>query len=250
MKSKLFLLSIMALLFSCKKECIDPTPPTTSTLKEGLVAHYHFSGNANDATINKNDGVAIGASLTADRFGNENEAYVFNGVGNYIKINNSPSLDLKESFSISVWIRPNNYLNPGIIVWHGAAASGQDPFILYFSNGAGYNGLGVRKDCGTGLNVNEVYAPSNVIFSNIWSHVTGVCNSVTKQMKIYINGELLKTASFSDLSFTYSTANFYTMLGAVESTAGLSGFFNGKMDEVRIYNRELIQKEISELSKL
>ncbi len=249
MKKSLLLLSVLVTLLSCKKDCIETTP-TPTTLKDGLVAHYKFSGNTLDETSNKNDGTAIGATLSTDRFGNQNESFSFNGTSNYIKINASTSLDLKESFSISSWIRPTNSQSPGIVVWHGGPASGQDPFILYFSNGVGYNGLGVRKDCGTGFTINETYSPLNVIFSNVWIHVVGTCNSSTKQMKIYINGELVKATSFTDLTFSYSTTNFYTMLGAVESTAGISGFFNGKMDEVRIYNREVTQKEVMELSQL
>ena len=39
-------------------------------------------------------------------------------------------------------------------------------------------------------------------------------------------------------------------LGAAESTAGIDNFFKGKVDEVRIYNREINQTEVTEIFKL
>ena len=44
----------------------------------GLVGWWPFDGNANDQTINANNGTISGAILTVDRFGNSNAAYSFN----------------------------------------------------------------------------------------------------------------------------------------------------------------------------
>ncbi len=242
-----FLLSFV--LFSCKKKKDNvSTPP--STLTNGLVAHYQFNGNTNDATNNLNHGTATGASLTSDRLGNSNQAYIFNGTSDYIRVNNSSSLDLKESFSISAWMSPDNYLSPGVVVWNGDPAFAKDPFILYFTNRPGYSSLGIRKDAGTGTVINETFAPSNVVFSGIWSHVVGTCNLATKEMKLYVNGELLKTNSFTDLSINYSTSGYWTMLGAAQSTAGIDSYYKGKLDDVRIYNREITSSEVKEIFKL
>ena len=46
---------------------------------EGLIAHYPFNGNANDESGYGNDGTVNGATLTEDRFGKSNSAYIFNG---------------------------------------------------------------------------------------------------------------------------------------------------------------------------
>ena len=46
----------------------------------GLVAYYPFNGNANDESGNSNNGNVLGASLSGDRFGNENSAYSFDGI--------------------------------------------------------------------------------------------------------------------------------------------------------------------------
>ncbi len=61
-------------------------------LDNGLVAYYPFNGNANDASGNGNNAVFNNATLTSDRLGVPNSAYYFNGVDNYIRIPNSPSI--------------------------------------------------------------------------------------------------------------------------------------------------------------
>lgn len=240
-------LAFLFIFTGCKKK--NDTPAETSTLNDGLVAHYTFNGNANDATSNNNHGVVSGATLATDRFGNSNQSYLFDGNGDFININNSTSLDLKESFSISAWINPSNYYLPGIIVWNGDAAFAKDPFILYFSDRPGYSSIGLRKDAGAGTTINEVFAPSYVLFSGVWTHIAGTANATTKQMKLYINGELVKTTGFTDMGIGYSTAGFRTMLGAAESSAGIDTYFSGKMDEVRIYNRELTASEVNQIFK-
>ena len=57
-------------------------------IANGLVAAYEFTGNANDVSGNGNNGVVNGATLTADRFGNPNSAYSFDGVDDRIVLSN------------------------------------------------------------------------------------------------------------------------------------------------------------------
>jgi hypothetical protein len=73
-------------------------------LSDGLVAYYPFNGNANDASGNGNNGIVVGATLTADRFGNPNSAYSFNGTSDYIRVPNSSSLQLTNDFTLTAWI--------------------------------------------------------------------------------------------------------------------------------------------------
>jgi len=60
----------------------------------GLVGWWPFNGNANDLSGNNNNGTVNGATLTADRYGNANKAYNFNGINNYIEVLHSNSLNL------------------------------------------------------------------------------------------------------------------------------------------------------------
>lgn len=67
-------------------------------LDSGLVAYYPFSGDANDASGNGNNAVFNTATLTTDKSGNPNKAYLFNGSSSYIQIPNSQSLNPGSKF--------------------------------------------------------------------------------------------------------------------------------------------------------
>ena len=66
----------------------------------GLVGWWGFNGNANDESVNGNDGVVNGATLTTDRFGNSNSAYDFDG-NDLIDIN---SLFDYQERTTNIWI--------------------------------------------------------------------------------------------------------------------------------------------------
>ena len=68
------------------------------------MAHYPFTGNANDESGNGNNGTVFGATLALDRWGNPNSAYSFDGSDDYIDIGGAPSLKMTEAVTISTWI--------------------------------------------------------------------------------------------------------------------------------------------------
>src|SRR5271156_6623895 len=86
-------------LQSCEKPKAEPQVD----LANGLLAYFPFTGNANDATGNGNNGTVYGATLTSDKSGNPNSAYSFDGVTNYIV---STNINLNAAASISVWVYP------------------------------------------------------------------------------------------------------------------------------------------------
>jgi hypothetical protein len=70
-----------------------------------LVAYYPFNGNANDESGNGNHGTVSGALLVADRFGQANRAYAFDGIDDYIRISNQPDLNFQQAITISFWMK-------------------------------------------------------------------------------------------------------------------------------------------------
>ena len=68
--------------------------PTTS-----LKGYYNFHGDANDMSGNGMDGVVQGATISSDRFGHVNSAYLFDGVSNEIPLMNSDKIDFSKGFN-------------------------------------------------------------------------------------------------------------------------------------------------------
>lgn len=86
----------------------------------GLMAHFPFNGNANDQTLNANNGTVYGATLVMDRFGNPNSAYSFNGSTDYISVPSSASIaSFPNGQTISMWLKvtalPTNGMENTII---------------------------------------------------------------------------------------------------------------------------------------
>src|SRR5690242_14944826 len=75
----------------------------------GMVAGYPFIGNAADSSGYGNDGIVIGATLTAGELGIPNTAYYFNGSSNYIQVPHASVLDTLNHFTICAVIKPMGF---------------------------------------------------------------------------------------------------------------------------------------------
>lgn len=87
-----------------------PSETPLPSLKVGLLGHWDFLGNADDASAQENHGVISGARLMSDRHGNENSAYRFDGV-DYINVGAAQNLLLSYGgnmpYTISAWVKPS-----------------------------------------------------------------------------------------------------------------------------------------------
>ena len=80
-------------------------PDAPLDFADGLVAHYNFDGDANDYSGNGNNGVIHGVTPTADRHGNADGAYHFDGTSAYIEVPDSDSLrEVGQSVTVSAWV--------------------------------------------------------------------------------------------------------------------------------------------------
>jgi Tol biopolymer transport system component len=197
-----------------------------------LVAHYPFNGNANDESGNGNDGTNNGATLTTDRFGNAESAFSFDGVGNNIEISETINLDGFQAFTASLWINPAMEMNSNTgrqdIVYKGLSGSytlnydSQDGALVATVNGA-QTSISFLSD----------------FHANQWFHTILVYDG-SSILKMYIDGDLVGVPDGLGPGTNLDT-NEPLFLG---STAEPQYFFNGKLDDFRIYNRALTGDEI------
>lgn len=221
-----------------------------ASLSEGLVAYYPFNGNANDQSGNGNNGLVTAASLTMDRFGNSNAAYNFNGTTSYIRINSTASLN-NGSVSLSGWFNTNNLPAneadsvKGIISkwWqlNSTCNGNYNAYSVGLTKPAGKNPV---VGAATNFYAGDVFYSSNVIEKNKWYHFT-FTHSATSGGKLYVNGQLVNSNTTAG-TICNSTNPIY--IGAEVTNGTLWRFFNGKIDDIRIYNRVLTQSEIEFLA--
>ena len=232
---------------------------TTSTLfaqvpsyvpSNGLVGYWPFSGNANDVSGIGNNGTNNGATLTADRFGNDNSAYSFDGTTNYISVINNSSLN-PTSITISGWINSNsNAVDTqngarGIVTkWNQIQDCGGDGAnfnvqLSYFDN---VNVFALATSQNNQI-TNALKSSTDVIGLNAWKHFVFTHEPLSGQ-KLYIDGILIGSNNvLGDLCAT--TNNLY--FGADKFNFGLWRYFNGKLDDIGVWNRALTQQEITNI---
>jgi len=204
------------------------------SFSQGLIAHYPFNGNANDSTGNGQDGtINGGVTDTTDRFGNANSAYYFNGSNGYIEIPHAEALDFPENeFTISSWVYSEDATTSQMIIFKGTSNTDLR-YSTYFTNGLNE----FRTVVGNSNNIAGDYVAEPF---NQWIHVVGKYKDGI--LTSYVNGQENGSLSIDFTSVAPSTENL--LIGKV---GGDSQYMNGRIDDVRLYNRALLDVEIDSL---
>ena len=205
----------------------------------GLVAYYPFNGNANDESGNGNNGTVIGATLTTDRFGNANKAYSFTNP-NHIEVPNSNMLG--DEFTVSYWFKIGSYFGQRAAMSNVAGPNGgfqQQSDGTSFSYILGYSFIG-------GYSPNYFYANYTMQEAlDQWHHLAVTYKKLgtySSETRLYIDGDLKRTdAHVMPITFT-PDAIFH--IG--QNHGGVN--FQGDLDDIRIYNRNLSPNEIAKLA--
>lgn len=209
-------------------------------MNDSLVAYYPFNGNANDESGNGNDGTVSGATLTEDRFGNANSAYHFDGIDDFIEIVEPINIPYHESSrSISAWVLMEDGTDSVIdrvIVGYGSQKA-QSMFGLQYGLGDSYDyGIWIY-DCRYDLDCNGGYA--NFVEKRYY-HLVAIYNEVNEKLQLFIDGILYKGTI---ISIDTTKTNIYI---GYQNNPNV-GWFNGIIDDIRIYNRALSESEIQQL---
>ena len=206
---------------------------TGYTQPPGLVGYWNLdqgSGTiATDSSGYNNQGTIYGASWTSGRI---NGALNFDGLNDYVDCGNSETLDPTQGATIEAWVRFNQLpsLAGHIMAIAGRSGGGTDldlqtepdnKFKFFIGPGAP-----------------NVAVSNTVAEANEWYHIVGTYQA-NDNIKIYVNGVLEKTTS---TSVTRGTNPNKFCIG--QSVTWSGRFFNGTIDEVKIYNRALSAEEI------
>jgi hypothetical protein len=225
---------------------------TIYDLTEGLVAYYNFNnGTLKDSSSFKNDIFFSNATKTADRFGNANNAYLFDGTTSYMQVKNSTSLN-PSAITMMAIIKLNGF-------YRGPSYGNQIFMKGYSDNAQGIYGLRIQplvfNSPDTAKDFPSGYFGDGGSFANVtdttyffrtgkWVKLVTTYDGV--QSKIYIDGQL-KNAFAGGGAFTQTANDLF--IGRHENPS-FPFWFNGIIDEVRIYNRALGQGAITQWGNL
>jgi len=211
-------------------------------LSDGLVAYYPFNGNANDESGNGNHGTEDGVTLTQDRFGNPDSAYLFDGIDDKIRINDSDSLDFGYSdYTIAAWIKTDSkYVGR---IFSKGSSSCWPGYMMRTGGPPGDEGSRIWLENASGGCRIQFYG-NTVINDNEWHFVAGVVDRDVGAT-IYVDGEFDAQQILDTTAYDFST-NRNPMIG-YNDVGNYREPFDGVIDEVRLYNRALTEAEILEL---
>lgn len=271
MKSNYPSLSLSLLVFlslflfsSCKKnispsvsEQSDLSASTEKGTTKGLVGWWTFEGGSLlDKSGYGNDIIFNNATATADRNGNPNGAYAFNGVDNYMQVTNSNSLN-PSKITLAAVVKVSDFYggqcHGNVILRKGLSDYSNGVYSLAFDDGLYWNG----QNCSNSLSQSQCFT---AIYGN---------GNMYDQFNVCIAPDYLKKDKWYLLVYTYDgTYSRYFINGTLKATDTRSVQFdpntsdlffgrlyssqypywlNGTIDEIRIYNRALSSQEVKSL---
>ena len=199
-------------------------------LGDNLISYWTFdegSGTTARDSWGTNNGTVNGATWTSS--GVIRGALSFDGSNQYVSLPAvSGSLNINiNPVTLEAWIKPNSVAGSSKeIVGRGTAAS----------NGYGINLNGNKINLG--LHGGGNFNSAAVLTTGNWYHIVGVIKGANS--KIYING----VADINTGTINVVNSALNGSIGA--SSVGVTYFFNGIIDEVRIYNAALTAQEIQQ----
>ncbi|MEZ5197110.1 MAG: LamG domain-containing protein [Bacteroidales bacterium] len=202
------------------------------SIESGLVGHYPFNGNANDESGLGNHGVVSGASLITDRFGYTDAAYQFDGIDDIITITDDPSLNSPE-FTVSAWFYQEG---------EGGYPRIVDKFKYLSEEGYGLvlNDANdqLRAELYDNTGTHQTIESGSSIPSNSWVH--GACTFDGEILSVYVDGMLADQLAVN--TPLQQSSKDITIGNGNDETQDHP--FTGIIDDVRIYNRSLIEEEV------
>lgn len=187
---------------------------------------YDRAGNFNGGVFN-NGTLVNGPSFSSANMG----SIGFDGVNDYVSILNNTTV----SFTIGCWINTtatsytgsNAYEGNGI-VWSDVGGIANDFVLSILNNKASW----FTGDSGTTIN------STTTINTGSWFYITVVKNGTNSIKELFING-ILESTGTSGTSTLTANPNINIGGNTLDSK-----YFNGKIAQVKIYNRALLATEV------
>jgi hypothetical protein len=204
--------------------------PLPNPLWNGMLAYYTGDNTADDAK-----GTAHGTLTNGTTYGTGkiNGGFSFDGINDTVTLSNTVTkFSSSTPFTYNVWVKAVSRTG---FIYMDANASAAGTSI-------GFYGGALALTIG---DVAQWFGTSVVIPLNTWTMVTITYNGTVNQsnnLLFYTNGTFAQGLKM-DVSFSLPTASSNKQIGS----GGWRGYFNGNIDELGIWNRELTSSEITEL---
>jgi hypothetical protein len=202
-----------------------------------LVAAFGFSEGSGttlaDASGSGNNGTVSGATWTGS--GKYGSALSFDGVNDWVTVADSASLDLTTGMTLEAWVSPSTLNGWETVILK--EATNELAYAMYGDNNGNDSGgprrpaIWIRQGGSSYSTVGTAQLPVNT-----WTHLAATYDGAN--LKLYVNG--------TEVGSSARTGSINTSTGALRigGNSVWSEWFNGLIDEVRVYSHALTQAEI------
>jgi len=208
-------------------------------LDAGLVADLPLHGSAVDRRHPSAVGVVHGAVPVPGRNGGPDGAYRFDGHGAFIEFPRNPDYATAGSISASAWVRPHS--RAAYAAWMAQVTGwGASQWRL----GLGPNPAAAWGPTTYGTRWTDYWIHGDSLPVDTWVHTAVVFDQTLGELHTYVNGR--EVQSVSGL-MPWSASPGPILIGA-QRDDGI--FFDGDVEEVRIYHRALSAAEVEAIGRL
>ncbi|MFE0692538.1 LamG-like jellyroll fold domain-containing protein [Streptomyces sp. NPDC058869] len=188
--------------------------------------------------------LALHGGVTAGVEGVKNTAVHFNGTDGYASTDLSP-VDTSKGFAASAWVKLDTIPTKAAIA---AAVPGNNApgLELYYSATYGWSFNQYKSDDASGGLVRASQGDTSKVEVGVWTHLVGSYNSSSDLLQLYVDGTLAGSVSYS----TPWEARRGLQIGGKNITGTPSHFFPGTIDEVQLFDKPLLQSEVTKLRSL
>jgi hypothetical protein len=202
-----------------------PPPPA------GLIAAYGFEEGVGtsiaDATGKSHTGTLSGATWSAA--GKNGKALSFDGINDWVTIADAHDLDLTNRMTLEAWVRAASLSGWNTVVMKEAA--GKLVYALYANDNAPRPAVTMAI-----AGIDRSATGASAVPLNAWTHLAATYDGTT--LRLYVNGvEALSRAQTGNMTASTNPLR-------IGGNGVWNEYFNGLVDDVRIYDRALTAAEI------
>ena len=218
-------------------------------LEIGLLGWWKLdeaSGTFADSSGNGNTGTQIGGIEYAS-VGVIGSAAGFDGVDDYIDVGEDPMFEVPLPVSVAAWAKLDNFDEDGVIFRANNENGRYNGYWLFFQNSNQKVQFSYGDGGGTDSTSRRTIESSSSLLPGQWYHLVGVIRGET-DMDIYIDG-VEDSGPYSGTGgalFYDPTPGLKHVIG-LDDDGGSPEWFNGAIDDVRVYGRALSASEVQQL---
>ncbi len=198
----------------------------TDVFAQGLVAHYEFEGEFCDSSGNELHGIPLGDAAIVFDEERDSDVLVLDGAGDTVMLGSDPLFDWTGAFSAAFWMKVEAWQESWDTVLKKESVfsfeRNQASEELVFYHWPNFHSTTVG------------------VAANGWHHIAATFDGL--EQNIYLDGKLVSTVENTG-EMNINSDPVYI------GSNGSSRYFNGLVDDVRIYDVALSVEEIEDLAE-